>query len=130
MTVERTDIQRNATTNKDIEKFCYMLLVQRKNETQKQQLHRSRATILERPCWRDDPASFIIKDPLDEFYLQVIAIKKKNKGDEIIYDEVQIPNLLLEYKNQFLNSSVLELEVISDKLLNHKYLLKIEWDIG
>ena len=77
MTLEKTEIVKTA----DYEKFYYILYhLPKGQESDKVQIFKSRATIIDRPCWRDDEVEFHLLDLLDEYLLEVKAIKKPKKG--------------------------------------------------
>jgi hypothetical protein len=110
MTIEKTEIVKT----KDIDRFFYVLYLKEKQSEQMTQIFRSRGTILERPCWRDDPATFMINNPLDEFIVRVMALqrmKSRIETPEVVIDEVSLPNLLLDHKSHFISQSDLEFKV-------------------
>ena len=77
MTLEKTEIVKTA----EYEKFYFKLYrVPKGAESEKVQIFKSRATIIDRPCWRDDLVEFHLVDILDEYLLEVMAIKKPRKG--------------------------------------------------
>ncbi|CDW83464.1 UNKNOWN [Stylonychia lemnae] len=137
MTIEKTDIVKK----QDTESFQFRLLVLRKYEDEKEIIFQSHQTIQERPCWRDDKVQFEVAHHFDEFFLQIITtekIKRKRSVNEVslkrgdiekMYDEIVLPNLILEYKNHFMLHSNLEIELKSE-ITNHKYLIKFICQMG
>eukprot|EP00347_Sterkiella_histriomuscorum_P010933 403374376 len=55
--------------------------------------------------------------------------KEKLNTKECLFDEIQIPNLLLDHKNFFITNPILNLEVVSART-KHKYQLQFQWEIG
>lgn len=90
MSVERTDIVRG----RNQEKFSYKLYLNFEDDlspqSKKRQAHffESRATILDRPAWRDDVVILPVRDPADEVTMRVFV-----KGTEL-FDTVVLPNVL------------------------------------
>ncbi len=77
MTIEKTEIVKTP----DYEKFFFNFYKCPKAlESDKKLLFKSRATIIDRPCWRDDQVEFDLTEPLDEYLVEIVAIKKPKKG--------------------------------------------------
>ncbi len=94
MTVEKTDISKG----RQHQKFFYRLFLNFEDDlspqSQKRQEHfyESRATILERPAWRDDVVVLPFKEGADEIVLRIFVLTKSKKIE--LFDQVIIPNVL------------------------------------
>ena len=91
-------------------------------------VYQSRATILDRPAWRDDQVKLGGMFASDEYTMSVVGVK--NSSEEAVYDEVPIPNIIaMGLQSVFLASSTHEIEVKSARSGN-TYQLKYSWNIG
>ena len=76
-------------------------------------------------------------DHFDEFYLQIISTEKPKRkrsvanGNDIekIYDEINLPNLILEHKNYFMLQGDLDVNLQSE-ITQHKYQIKFTCLMG